>query len=195
MFNASLGLTYFRFFASIFVLPYIICFVSQFGFFGNIFALIFFIILCLTDFFDGYLARAYHLQTVLGALLDPIADKVLLLSALVSLVSVGKANVFIAILFLSREFFVMGLRLLASSNNQRIAVSSIARYKTAFQMIYIGFAIFNPNNKIDIFTNSSFLALSLSSLEFIFLIVALILSLWSALLYFYQSLDYILELK
>lgn len=97
-----------------------------------------------TDFFDGYLARKYHQETLLGELLDPIADKMLLFSVLIALVAAGKLYFYWAIFFIGREFFVMGLRLIASSYDAKISVSSFGKLKTVFLTVYIMILILSP---------------------------------------------------
>lgn len=101
-------------------------------------------LLALTDFFDGYYARRYGQTTVLGAMLDPIADKFLLFSILVSLLVVQKIFFFWVILFIGREFYIMGLRHIALEQKTRIDVTNRAKVKTSLQMLYCIVAIANP---------------------------------------------------
>lgn len=141
----------------------------------NILVAIFFIFLSLTDFFDGYLARSYNQITNLGKLLDPIADKFLLYSSLLTLVYINKIYFYWAIIFIGREFFVMGLREIALLNGFKISVSKIAKYKTAAQMSYITIVILNSNFNI------------INVIELLLLSMALFLSIYSAFEY-YQTL-------
>ncbi len=104
---------------------------------GELIATLLFIIAALTDYFDGYLARKGKMVTKLGALLDPIADKLLITGALLSLVQLGKVNALIAMVILAREFAVMGLRLIASSSGLTIKVSKLGKIKTASQFIAV----------------------------------------------------------
>lgn len=134
--------------------------------------------LSLTDFFDGYLARKYNQITVLGSLLDPIADKFLLFSTLVTLVSVGKVFFYWAILFIAREFFIMGLRQISLMQGFKIPVVFSGKLKTWFQTAYIFFAILNPYK--DLFLSQN----TWNIIENVLLINALILSLFSAIIYF-----------
>ncbi|MEX0671998.1 MAG: CDP-diacylglycerol--glycerol-3-phosphate 3-phosphatidyltransferase [Candidatus Babeliales bacterium] len=105
---------------------------------------VFFIALCLTDLFDGYLARKYDVQTQLGAALDPIADKFLVYATLIGLLAAGKINYYWVVLLIGREFFVMGLRLVALQERIPVPVSQLAKVKTAFQMIMLAYIIWNP---------------------------------------------------
>jgi len=137
-----------------------------------------FLILSLTDFFDGFFARRYNQVTILGSLLDPIADKFLLFSTLVTLVSVGKVFFYWAILFIGREFFIMGLRHISLSQGFKIPVVMSAKLKTWFQSAYIVIAILNPHKNL-FFSQNDW-----NIIESILLVIALILSLFSAGLYF-----------
>ena len=98
----------------------------------------------LTDFFDGYLARKYQQETSLGKILDPIADKSLVYSALIALVAINKLYFYWAILLIGREFFVMGLRMVALENSISINVSLLSKIKTIAQMAMIMVIIINP---------------------------------------------------
>jgi len=96
-----------------------------------------FLIASITDFFDGYLARAWHAHSNLGKFLDPIADKLLIASCLMLLVSAGRAAILPAIAILCREILVSGLREFLSDLNISVPVSTLAKYKTAVQMVAI----------------------------------------------------------
>lgn len=98
----------------------------------------------LTDFFDGYYARKNNQVTQLGALLDPIADKFLVLSTLLGLLVVGKLSFFWVMIFIGRELFVMSLRLIAAEHGKRIPVSWHGKLKTTAQFMYITIALCNP---------------------------------------------------
>ncbi len=91
----------------------------------------------LTDSVDGYVARSYKQVTVMGQFLDPLADKLLVSAALVALVGLGSLSAWIAILIISREFAVSGLRLVAMAEGRVIAASSFGKTKTLFQVIAI----------------------------------------------------------
>ncbi len=102
---------------------------------------VFFAILGFTDFLDGYLARKFEQVTLLGKALDPIADKFLLFSALISLIVLQKLYFYWAIILIGREFFIMGLRIVALENNLNVDVSWLGKFKTIAQLFYITFAI------------------------------------------------------
>jgi len=98
---------------------------------------IIFIIASITDKLDGYIARKYNLITDFGKFLDPIADKILVLAALVMLTEFGRIPAFIPIIVLSREFLVSGYRLVAAKDGTVIAASIWGKIKTVTQMIAI----------------------------------------------------------
>lgn len=103
-------------------------------------AALIFVIASITDGFDGFIARAWNQQTTLGAILDPLADKMLTLSAFLGLMMIDRANVWAIYLILTREFFITGLRVAAASNGMDIKASLWGKIKTLSQMIAIGFA-------------------------------------------------------
>lgn len=103
-----------------------------------------FVLFGLTDFFDGYLARRYDQETSLGKMLDPIADKFLVYSTLVALLAAGKIFFYWVIIFIGREFFVMGLRTIALEHKLSVPVSFLGKVKTFFQMVLLTWIIVNP---------------------------------------------------
>ena len=102
-------------------------------------AALLFVIASVTDFFDGYIARSWDQKTKLGAILDPLADKMLVLAAFVGLLYIQRVNPWALYLILTREFFITGLRVAAVSEGKEIISSFIGKTKTVFQMIAIGF--------------------------------------------------------
>ncbi|MEJ0012539.1 MAG: CDP-diacylglycerol--glycerol-3-phosphate 3-phosphatidyltransferase [Bauldia sp.] len=107
-----------------------------------------FIAASVSDFFDGYLARAWHQQSAIGRMLDPIADKLLVATALMLLVgdgTIGSWSMIAALVILIREISVSGLReFLAGLKNVRVPVTRLAKYKTTMQMVAIGFLLIGP---------------------------------------------------
>jgi len=98
----------------------------------------------LTDYFDGYFARKLDQVTSLGRLLDPVADKLLLTSTLIALVAIGEFWFYWAIIWISRDLFVMALRQRAAEQRMTLNVSSYAKIKTAAQLVCLTFVILNP---------------------------------------------------
>ena len=106
-----------------------------------------FIAATISDFFDGYLARAWQQQSAIGRILDPIADKLLVATALLLLVSDGtisRWSVLAAIVILTREISVSGLREYLAEWRVSVPVSRLAKWKTTMQMIAIGFLLAGP---------------------------------------------------
>lgn len=96
-----------------------------------------FILAASTDWLDGYYARKYKLVTNFGKFLDPLADKLLMTAALIALVELMLLPAWIAILIISREFAVTGIRLVAAADGQVIAASNLGKWKTVFQIIAV----------------------------------------------------------
>lgn len=107
------------------------------------FAALIFVIASATDFFDGYIARNWNQKTQLGAILDPLADKMLTLAAFLGLMILDRANPWAIYLILTREFFITGLRVAAIGEGKNIAASMAGKVKTVLQMIAIGFLMMN----------------------------------------------------
>src|ERR1700688_4394846 len=107
----------------------------------EIFALAVFLAAAATDFIDGYLARRWKQVTTVGTLLDPIADKLLVSAALVSLVDIHRAPAWIVILIIGREFAVSGLRSIAAASGYTIRASELGKTKMAAQVAAISLVI------------------------------------------------------
>ncbi|MGD9739492.1 MAG: CDP-diacylglycerol--glycerol-3-phosphate 3-phosphatidyltransferase [Bauldia sp.] len=116
-------------------------------------ALVIFVAAAVTDFFDGYLARAWQQQSALGRMLDPIADKLLVAAAILVLVadnSIGGWSLWAALIILSREILVSGLRESLAEVRVSVPVTRLAKWKTTAQMVAIGFLLIGPAGE-DIF--------------------------------------------
>lgn len=107
----------------------------------NYFCALIFVVASITDFFDGYIARSWNQKTKLGAILDPLADKMLTLAAFLGLMMIDRANAWAVYLILIREFFITGFRVVMASENIDVSASIAGKVKTIFQMISIGFLI------------------------------------------------------
>lgn len=105
--------------------------------FSEIIATLIFIISAVTDGIDGYIARKHKMVTNLGKLLDPLADKILITAVLISLVEMDRLDAWIAIVIISREFAVSGLRMIALLDNHVIAASKWGKWKTGMQITAI----------------------------------------------------------
>ena len=102
-----------------------------------------FIIASLTDMLDGKIARKYNLVTNFGKFIDPLADKLLVCSALICMIELRELPAWMVIIIISREFIISGFRLVASDNGVVIAASYWGKFKTTFQMIGVVLLIFN----------------------------------------------------
>lgn len=100
-------------------------------------ALILFIVASLTDLLDGKIARKYNLVTNFGKFMDPLADKLLVCSALICLVDLRRIPAWIVIVIIAREFIISGFRQVAADNGIVIAASYWGKFKTTFQMLMI----------------------------------------------------------
>ena len=96
-----------------------------------------FIVASLTDLFDGKIARKYNLVTNFGKFMDPLADKLLVCSALICMIELRELPAWMVIIIISREFIISGFRLVASDNGVVIAASYWGKFKTTFQMIAV----------------------------------------------------------
>lgn len=104
---------------------------------GAIIAGAIFTVAALTDTLDGYLARAKGQVSETGALLDPLADKLLVSAALISLVDLGRLSAWIALIIVGREFAIMGLRMVAISKHEKLPSTRWGKLKTVFQILAI----------------------------------------------------------
>ena len=102
-----------------------------------------FIIASLTDMLDGKIARKYNLVTNFGKFMDPLADKLLVCSALICMIELRELPAWMVIIIISREFIISGFRLVASDNGVVIAASYWGKFKTTFQMTGVVLLIFN----------------------------------------------------
>lgn len=136
-----------------------------------------FIIAAFTDGLDGYLARLHRKVTVFGQFLDPLADKLLVTAALISLVELNKISAWVAVLIIGREFAVTAMRLVAIAKGKIVAAGHLGKLKTVMQSAAI-VALILPVNRI--------LANSL-------LAVAVILTVYSGFDYFVQLRGYLMD--
>lgn len=114
--------------------------------YGKYLALAVFIVACLSDALDGYLARKNHLVTDFGKFMDPLADKLLVSTALICFVEAGTVPAWVVVAIIAREFIISGFRLVASDNGMVIAASYWGKFKTTAQMIMCILFIVNLDN-------------------------------------------------
>ena len=145
-----------------------------------------FILASLSDFIDGYIARKYDMVTDFGKFVDPLADKLLVMSAMVSLCGKGYLAAWVVIIILAREFIVTGLRTLAAQQGIVIAADMIGKWKTAIQMV--GLVLFHFTGVIAGSSAILFLAC-------LFIYIALILTIVSGVHYLYQYRELFMQAK
>lgn len=163
---------------------------------GNLISLAIFLIASFTDYLDGHIARKNNLVTNFGKFLDPIADKLLVLTALIMFVEAGKLPAWIPVVIAAREFMVSGIRMLAAGEGNVIAASMLGKIKTVSQMIAISLA-FVDNNQFMAFTSKCLCIpeLVLNILMSVTMLVSVIATIWSGIDYFEKSKDIVLKSK
>lgn len=105
------------------------------------FASLLFVLASVTDFFDGYIAREWDQMTMLGAIIDPLADKMLTLAAFLGVMMVGEASAWAVYIIIIRELFITGIRTVAVSEGLSVKASWSGKVKTVVQMFAIGFLL------------------------------------------------------
>ena len=133
--NLPNRLTLFR----VILIPFFVFFLlaPYFTGYGNYIAVAVFIVASTTDFLDGHIARKRNLVTNFGKFMDPLADKLLVCSALICLIELDRLPAWIVIIIIAREFIISGFRLIASDNGVVIAASYWGKFKTTFQMLMV----------------------------------------------------------
>jgi CDP-diacylglycerol--glycerol-3-phosphate 3-phosphatidyltransferase len=135
-----------------------------------------FLVISLSDLLDGYLARSWNISTRIGKLLDPLADKLLVMTALIVVVAIGRVPMWalpLVVVVLGREIAVTGLRAMASAEGVVLGASSLGKWKTGFQIAAItGLLIHYP------------LLLPMHEVGLVLLVIATGLALWSGWDYF-----------
>ena len=148
-----------------------------------------FVLISCTDWLDGYLARSRNEVTDFGKFMDPLADKVLVAAALISLVELGQLPTWVVLIILAREFIVSGVRMMAASKGVVIAASMLGKFKTVFQMIAI--VMFTIKNSHMIGDFSEALADKLWVVSWIVMLIALALTIASMIDYLVKARDII----
>ena len=125
--------------ARVIMIPFFVAFLMYdiAGDAGKWIALVIFIAASITDTLDGYIARKYHLVTNFGKFMDPLADKLLVCSAMICMIDLKRLPAWFVIIIIAREFIISGFRLIAAENGIVIAANYWGKFKTASQMIMI----------------------------------------------------------
>lgn len=121
----------------ILIIPFVLFMLLNISSYDKWIALAIFVFASMTDWLDGYLARKNNLVTNFGKFMDPLADKLLVCSAMICLIELGKIPSWVVIIIISREFIISGFRLIASDKGVVIAANYWGKFKTVFQMIMI----------------------------------------------------------
>ena len=158
--NLPNKLTLFR----VILIPFFVFFLlaPYFEGYGNYIAVAIFIVASITGFLDGKIARKYNLVTNFGKFMDPLADKLLVCSALICLIQLESIPAWVVIIIIAREFIISGFRLIASDNGVVIAASYWGKFKTAFQMLTVIVLILNIPNKVFIILGTVLIYVSLA---------------------------------
>ena len=135
-----------------------------------------------TDTFDGYLARSRGMVTTLGTFLDPLADKLLIVTALIALIPAREIPVWMVIIIVGREIAITGLRGIAVSQGIVISASNLGKYKTVFEVVSIFFLILNVN----------YFSIDFRLIGMVFLWIAMAIAIISGVDYFRKYLKYII---
>ena len=142
-------------------------------------AVVVFILASLTDFLDGHIARKYNLVTNFGKFMDPLADKILVISALVLFVELRYIPAWMSIIVIAREFLISGIRMLAAAKGEVIPAGKLGKYKTTSQMIVILIMIVVGNQWYN----------------FYLMLIPIILTLWSGWEYTSKAKHYFMNSK
>ena len=142
-------------------------------------AVVVFILASLTDFLDGHIARKYNLVTNFGKFMDPLADKILVISALVLFVELRYIPAWMSIIVIAREFLISGIRMLAAAKGEVIPAGKLGKYKTTSQMIVILIMIIVGNQWYN----------------FYLMLIPIILTLWSGWEYTSKAKHYFMNSK
>lgn len=163
---------------------------------ANLIILAIFLVASFTDYLDGHIARKRNIVTNFGKFLDPIADKLLVLAALVMLVEADIIPSWIPIVIAAREFMVSAIRMLVATEGKVIAASKLGKIKTVTQMVGISLAFLDTNSFMS-FVNGGLTSyeLILNVLMSIGMILAVIATIWSGVDYFMKSKDVVLKSK
>ena len=151
------------------------------GEYNRYISFVIFAVASITDWFDGYLARKNNLVTNFGKFMDPLADKLLVCSAMICMIELGRLPAWIVIVIIAREFIISGFRLIAAENGVVIAANYWGKFKTNFQMFAIILLI------ADLGGRTAFI------IEQILIYIALILTVVSLVDYLVKNIDVLKE--
>lgn len=140
----------------------------------SVIAALFFVLVCITDWLDGYFARSRGDVTSFGKFLDPLADKLLINTSFIMLIPLGRVPAWVVALIVAREIAVTGLRAVATHTGVVIAAGSLGKYKTVIQIVCL----------VALLLHYSWLGINFHMVGIIFLVPAFILTILSGVDYF-----------
>ncbi len=150
---------------------------------SGMWAALIFTIAAITDFVDGWLARKWQVVTVLGKFLDPLADKLIVMAALIMLIPLDRVPAWAVFMILAREMIVTGLRSIASSEGIVIDASELGKYKTIYQMVAIPGLMLHYDFYWFFGLEWSVFHVNAHNFGIFFFYIALVLTLWSGIDY------------
>jgi CDP-diacylglycerol--glycerol-3-phosphate 3-phosphatidyltransferase len=142
-----------------------------------------FAIASITDWLDGYLARRMGIVTVFGKFLDPIADKLIVMSALIMILPYDRAPAWMVLIILGREIIITGLRGLASTEGIIIPASKLGKFKTIFQIVAILGLLLHYNYHWFFAVDNPYLCVNMHNIGIFYLWIATIITIWSGVDY------------
>jgi CDP-diacylglycerol--glycerol-3-phosphate 3-phosphatidyltransferase len=157
-------------------IPLVVFFLTSPAPLPSFLAALIFGIASLTDLLDGYLARQQKTETAIGKLLDPMADKLLILSGMIMLIPLDRIPAWMVVLIIGREVAITGLRGIASAEGEVIAASRLGKAKMVFQSLSLG----------GLMLHYEYLGINFHVLGMILLWIALVITLWSGIDYFWK---------
>ncbi len=137
-----------------------------------------FVLVCITDWLDGYIARKYNQTTALGKFLDPLADKLLITTAFIMLIPLGRVPAWVVALMLSREMAVTGLRAMAATSGKIISASWLGKLKTVSQIVCL----------VPLMLHYKFYGIDFQAIGSLLLVLSFVLTIWSGIDYFIRFL-------
>lgn len=168
--------------ARIAVIPIFVLFTYDADPFYSLLAGGLFTLAAVTDVIDGFLARRWNLVTVVGKFMDPLADKLIVMAALVMMIRLGRIPAWVVIVLLSREFIVSGLRTIAASEGMVIAAGQEGKWKTSLQLVgLIALCVHYVHRTDLVFATYD---VDYNSVGQILVYLSTVMSVWSAVVYF-----------
>ena len=152
-----------------------------------------FAVASVTDWLDGYLARRMGIVTVFGKFLDPIADKLIVMAALIMILPFDRVPAWMVLVILGREMVITGLRAIASDEGIVIHASNLGKYKTIFQLVAIIGLLLHYDYRWFFSVDHPLLVVNMHHVGMFYLWIATIITIWSGLDYLYKFIRVIVK--